>query len=178
VVDPIDGTRSFVRGIPLFGSMIGLQDLETGRALLGVIHLPILGTTYAGAIGVGASRNGAPLRLPASVELEDTIIATGDVAQFTAAGRYEDYIRLTALHGYVRGYTDCFGHGLVVAGQVGAMVDPELNPWDIVATQALVEAAGGVALVLPSKAPGKLDALFGNQALVARLDRELGFSRR
>jgi len=177
-VDPIDGTRSFVRGIPLCGSMIGLEDTGDGRALLGVIHLPMLGITYAGAAGLGATRNGEPMRLPDSLALEDAIIGTGDVAQFTEAGRLEDFRRLTTLHGYVRVYPDCFGHGLVIEGALGAMLDPALNPWDLVPTRALVEAAGGVAIVLPSKSPGKFDALIGNRALVARLDRELGFAPR
>lgn len=177
-VDPIDGTRSFVRGIPLCGSMIGLEDTRDGRALIGVIHLPMLGVTYAGAAGLGATRNGKPIELPGSLALEDAILGTGDVAQFTEAGRLDDFRRLTALHGYVRGYPDCFGHGLVIEGALGAMLDPALNPWDLVPTRALVEAAGGVAVVLPSKSSGKFDALIGNRALVARLDRELGFSAR
>jgi fructose-1,6-bisphosphatase/inositol monophosphatase family enzyme len=175
VVDPIDGTRSFVRGIPLFGSMIGLEDTADGSALLGVIHLPMLGVTYAGARGLGATRNGRPVSLPESVALEDAIIGTGDVAYFVAAGMRAAYERLIALHGYVRGYTDCFGHGLTIEGALGAMVDPDLNPWDIRATQAIVEAAGGAVLLRPSRVPGKTDALFGNRALVARLARELGF---
>ena len=175
-IDPIDGTRAFVRGIPLFGSMIGLEDTAEGRALLGVIHLPILDVTYAGGPGLGATRNGNTLRLPASLALEDAIIGTGDVEQFTEAGRLEDYRRLVALHGYVRGYTDCFGHGLVVEGALGAMLDPALNPWDLVPTRALIEAAGGSAIILPSRSPTKFDALFGNRALVARLDRDLEFS--
>jgi histidinol-phosphatase len=177
-IDPIDGTRAFVRGIPLFGSMIGLEDTVDGRALLGVIHLPMPGVTYAGAHGLGATRNGEPIRLPAEVALEDAIVGTGDVAQFEEAGRLGDYHRLIALHGYVRSYTDCFGHGLVIEGALGAMLDPALNPWDLVPTRALIEAAGGSAVILPSKAPKKFDALFGNRALVARLDRDLGFSAR
>jgi fructose-1,6-bisphosphatase/inositol monophosphatase family enzyme len=175
-VDPIDGTRSFVRGIPLFGSMIALQDMQDGRAVLGVIHLPILEVTYAGAKGLGATRNGVALRLPESVALEDSIIGTGDIAQFDAAGCRDDYLRLCSLHGYVRGYTDCFGHGLAIEGALGAMLDPELNPWDYLATQAIVEAAGGTALIRRSKKAGKFDALFGNRALVARLARELSFA--
>ena len=89
-VDPIDGTRSFVRGIPLCGSMIGLEDTEDGRALLGVIHLPMLSVTYAGATGLGATRNGEPIRLPESVSLEDAIIADrrrGSVPRGRARGR-------------------------------------------------------------------------------------------
>lgn len=175
-VDPIDGTRSFVRGIPLFGSMIGLQDTQDGRAVLGVIHLPILGVTYAGAKGLGATRNGVALSLPDSVALADSIIGTGDVAQFDLAGRRDDYLRLCSLHGYVRGYTDCFGHGLAIEGALGAMLEADLNPWDYLATQAIVEAAGGTALIRRSKKAGKFDALFGNRALVARLARELSFA--
>jgi histidinol-phosphatase len=178
VVDPIDGTRSFVRGIPLFGSMIGLEDTQDGRALLGVIHLPMLGVTYAGALGLGATRNGVPIRLPESVSLGDSIISVGDVDAFREAGRESDFRRLTGMHGYVRGYTDCFGHGLVIEGALGAMLDPALNPWDIRATQAIVEAAGGSTIVVPSKMLGKMDALIGNRALVARLDGELAFSAR
>jgi fructose-1,6-bisphosphatase/inositol monophosphatase family enzyme len=174
-VDPIDGTRSFVRGIPLCGSMIGLEDTRDGQALLGVIHLPMLGVTYAGGRGLGATRNGKPIRLPESVALEDAILSVGDCAAFQAAGREEDYRRLLALHGYVRGYTDCFGHGLVIEGAIGAMLDPALNPWDYVATLALVEAAGGSALVRKSRSTGKFDVLFGNRSLVALLVRELPF---
>jgi fructose-1,6-bisphosphatase/inositol monophosphatase family enzyme len=66
----------------------------------------------------------------------------------------------------------------VIEGALGAMLDPALNPWDLVPTRALVEAAGGVAIVLPSRSSGKFDALFGNRALVARLDSKLGFSGR
>jgi fructose-1,6-bisphosphatase/inositol monophosphatase family enzyme len=175
VVDPIDGTRSFVRGIPLFGSMIGLEDTADGSALLGVIHLPVLGVTYAGARGLGATRNGRPIRLPEAVALEDSIVGTGDIAQFNEAGLRAIYECLTGLHGYVRTYTDCFGHGLTIEGALGAMVEPALNPWDIRATQAIVEAAGGAAMLRSSRAPGKFDALFGNRALVAQLARELGF---
>jgi myo-inositol-1(or 4)-monophosphatase len=174
-VDPIDGTRSFVHGIPLFGTMIALQDMSDERALLGVLHLPMIDLTYAGARGLGVTCNGKPLRLPESVPLEDAIIGVGDVAQFVAANRFEDFRRLAAMHGYVRGYTDLFGHGLVVSGALGAMMDPALNPWDIVPTQALIEEAGGTMLLRPSQVPGKVDSLFGNRALVQHLARELLF---
>ena len=174
-VDPIDGTRSFIHGIPLFGTMIGLQDMNDQRALLGVIHLPMLSLTYAGAKGQGVTCNGKTVQLPESVWIDDSIISVGDVAQFVAARRYEIYCRLSGLHNYVRGYTDCFGHGLVISGAVGAMMDPALNPWDILPTQALIEEAGGMILLRPSQVPGKVDSLFGNRALVQHIARELSF---
>lgn len=174
-VDPIDGTQSFIHNIPLCGTLIALQDMQDERPVLGVIHLPMLGVTYAGARGQGVTRNGTALRLPESVAIEDSVIGVGDVAQFVAAGRYEDYCRLSALHGFVRGYTDCFGHGLVISGALGAMMDPVLNPWDILPTQVLIEEAGGMILLRHSQVPGKVDSLFGNRALVQHLAREIPF---
>jgi myo-inositol-1(or 4)-monophosphatase len=174
-VDPIDGTRSFIHGIPLFGTMIGLQDMEDQGAVLGVIHLPMWPLTYAGARGQGVTCNGKALRLPGSVSIDDAIVGVGDVAQFAAAKREDDYRRLSAMHGYVRGYTDCFGHGLVISGALGAMLDPALNPWDILPTQALIEEAGGMILLRASRVPGKVDSLFGNRALVKHLAREISF---
>ena len=110
-----------------------------------------------------------------SRSLEDAIIGVGDMAQFTSANRLPDYQRLQHVSGYVRGYTDCFGHGLVISGSLGAMLDPALNPWDILATQVLVEEAKGKILLSPSSVPGKVDALFGNPQVVEHLARELSF---
>jgi myo-inositol-1(or 4)-monophosphatase len=135
----------------------------------------MLGVTYAGGRGLGATRNGKPIRLPESVPLGDAIMSVGDFAAFQAAGREEDYRRLLDMHGYVRGYTDCFGHGLVIEGAIGGMLDPALNPWDYVPTQALVEAAGGAALVRQSGAAGRFDLLIGNQAIVAQIASLFGF---
>lgn len=174
-VDPIDGTRSFIHGIPLFGTLIALQDMQDGLPLLGVIHLPMLGQTYAAAKGQGATCQGKAVHLPQVVSIEDAIIGVGDVAQFHSARRYEDYQRLSAMSGYVRGYTDCFGHGLVVSGALGAMFDPALNPWDILATQVLIEEAGGTILLRPSSVSGKVDALFGNRSLVQHIARGISF---
>jgi myo-inositol-1(or 4)-monophosphatase len=174
-VDPIDGTRSFVHGIPLFGTMIGLEDTLERCALIGVIHLPMLNRTYAAARGQGATCDGKIVRLPESVSLEDSIIGVGDVAQFVDADRFEQYQRLSEMSRFLRGYSDCFGHGLVISGALGAMMDPALNPWDILPTQSLIEEAGGAILLRPSKVPGKVDALFGNRALVTRIARDLPF---
>ena len=175
VVDPIDGTRSFVHGIPLFGTIIALVDTQEDVPLIGVIHLPILGMTYSAAKGQGARCQGELLQLSPDQELQDTIIGVGDLAQFQDAQREQDYQRLLALSGYVRGYTDCFGHSLVVNGALGAMLDPALNPWDILATQVLIEEAGGRMVLRPSRISNKVDALFGNSAIVDTIAREIGF---
>jgi histidinol-phosphatase len=175
VVDPIDGTRSFIHGIPLFGTIISLLDTREKLPVIGIIHLPMLGLTYAAAKGRGATCQGKALSLPETLRIEEAIIGVGDLAQFTSANREADYHHLLTLSAYVRGYTDCFGHGLVVSGALGAMLDPGLNPWDILATQVLIEEAGGVGIFRPSSDPNKIDALFGNRSLVHHIARELAF---
>ena len=174
-VDPIDGTRSFIHGIPLFGTIISLLDTQDNIPVVGVIHLPMLGQTYAAAKGLGATCDGIRMDVSGSRSLEDVIIGIGDIAQFASANRLPDYQRLQHVSGYVRGYTDCFGHGLVISGSLGGMLDPALNPWDILATQILIEEAKGTILLSPSSVPGKVDALFGNPQVVDHLARELSF---
>ncbi len=176
LVDPIDGTRSFIHGIPLFGTIIALLDTKENLPVVGVIHLPMLGHTYAAAKGLGATCQGIGMDISRNRLLDDVMIGAGDIAQFASANRFSDYERLQHLSGYVRGYADCFGHGLVISGALGAMLDPALNPWDILATQVLVEEAKGKVLLTASSVPGKVDALFGNPNVVEHLARELSFS--
>ena len=175
VVDPIDGTRSFIHGIPLFGTLIALLDTQENIPVVGVIHLPMFGQTYAAAKGLGATCQGIPMDLSSSRQLDEVMIGVGDIAQFSRANRMSDYRRLQDLSGYVRGYADCFGHGLVISGALGAMMDADLHPWDILATQVLVGEAKGTILLAPSVVPGKVDTLFGNQSVVEHLARELSF---
>jgi len=175
VVDPIDGTRSFIHEIPLFGTLIALLDAQDNIPVVGVIHLPMLGLTYAAARGLGATCQGTQLDLSGSRSLDDVILGVGDIAQFSSANRLSDYRRLQDLSGYVRGYTDCFGHGLVISGALGAMLDPALNPWDILATQVLIEEAGGSMVLRTSQGSNKVDALFGNSAIVDIIAREIAF---
>ncbi len=175
LIDPIDGTRSFVNRIPLFGTIVALEDREAARTLIGVIHLPMLNLTYSAARGLGCVCNGTAVSVSRGTELETSIIATGDIAQFTSAGCEETFRRLAGACPYLRGYTDCFGHTLVIKGSVGAMIDPALNPWDALATQVLVEEAGGTVVTRPSRQENKVDALFGAPKLVERLVDVLRF---
>ena len=175
IVDPIDGTRSFIHGIPLFGTIIALLDTQENRPVVGVIHLPMFSMTYAAAKGLGATCQGRCMDISGNRLLDEVIIGVGDIAQFASAKRLSDYERLQHLSGYIRGYTDCFGHGLVIGGSLGAMMDPALNPWDILATQVLIEEAKGKIMLAPSSVPDKVDALFGNPSVVEHLARELSF---
>ena len=175
LIDPIDGTRSFVNRIPLFGTIVALEDRETGEALIGVIHLPTLNRTYSAARGLGSFCNGRAVSVSRETDLETSIVATGDIAQFISAGREGMFRQLAGACPYLRGYTDCFGHTLVIDGSVGAMMDPALNPWDAAATQVLVEEAGGTVVTRPSLVENKIDTLFGTSELVEQLVALLHF---
>lgn len=175
IIDPIDGTRAFARGLPTFGTIVALEETGSGRALLGVIHLPAAGETLAAARGLGARRGATALRASRAADLRDAIVSVPDLAEFRAAGLAEGYHRLHRLCDRVRGYTDCWAHAQVVAGAVDALVDPGLRPWDVRATQVLVEEAGGVHLTRASAIPGCEDIVCGSPALVEQLARVFGF---
>ena len=174
-IDPIDGTRSFVQGIPLFGTIVALEDTVNHQALLGVIHLPMFNKTYYAARGLGSWCNKVPLQVSRATNPERGIVAVGDPLQFAKGKLEESYHRLFDLCPCLRGYTDCFGHTLVASGSVAAMMDPTLNPWDIMATQVLIEEGGGRLLIRPSAEQGKVDALFGSSDLVTYLSDALQF---
>lgn len=175
LIDPLDGTRSFINRIPLFGTILALQDRVADKALIGVIHLPVLNVTYSAARGLGCFCNGRPVSVSQEAQLETSMIATGDIAQFISAGCEEMFQRLAGACRYLRGYTDCFGHTLVISGSVGAMIDPALNPWEAMAAQVLVEEAGGTMLMRPSTNRNQIDVLFGAPALVEQLAKLVAF---
>ena len=148
-IDPIDGTRSFVQGIPLFGTIVALEDTTTHAGLLGVIHLPVFNKSYFGARGVGSWCDKTRLTVSTTASPDRAIISVGDPLQFHNAKLEGAYNRLIEICPCLRGYTDCFGHALVASGAVGAMVDPTLNPWDVIATQVLIEEGGGSLRLRP-----------------------------
>jgi histidinol phosphatase-like enzyme (inositol monophosphatase family) len=167
VVDPIDGTIGFARGIPLASTIIAL--CEDGEPVLGLIDLPMLGERTVGWRGGGVRRNGRPVRCSEATDLSRALVAHGDLFCFDACGERPAWQRMTERVGLLRGYTDAFGHAQVVAGAVDAMVDLHLNPWDVAATQLLVPEAGGRCLTFDYPGPGKLGLVFGSPALVEEL---------
>jgi histidinol phosphatase-like enzyme (inositol monophosphatase family) len=167
VIDPIDGTIGFSRGMPLFSTIIA--RLEDGVPVLGLIDLPGLGERTVGWKGGGVRRNGAPVRCSQATDLGKSFCAHGDIFCFDLCGERAAFDRMARTIGVLRGYTDAFGHAQVLAGGVDAMVDLHLNPWDAAATQILVPEAGGRCVTLDYPEVGKLGLVFGAPALVDEL---------
>jgi histidinol phosphatase-like enzyme (inositol monophosphatase family) len=169
LIDPIDGTRAFGRGIPTFGTIVALEERASGRGLVGAIHLPVTGETLAAGRGLGANRDGRPLRASQATDLRTAIVSLPDVIDFRAGGLERGWAAVHQACDRVRGYTDCWAHALVISGAVDAMVEAGLSPWDVRATEVLIAEAGGALLARPSRMEGKLDVIFGSVELVPRL---------
>lgn len=140
-VDPIDGTRSFIRGIPLWGTLLGLMHGD--EPVLGVMVLPGLDETYSAAAGTGTMCNGHPVHVSPLQGLENAVVAVGDRGCFSSEGQSSVLAKIDEKAALVRGYTDCFGHSLVIRGAVDAMLDPLVSIWDIAPIACLVREAGG-----------------------------------
>lgn len=140
-IDPIDGTRSFIRGIPLFGTLLSL--LEHGQPIVGIMVLPALEETYSAARGMGTRCNGNKLHVSAIRKINASNISCGDTYCFEDSNKTHVLKKLIDNAEAVRGYTDCFGHSLVMRGAMDAMVDPVVNLWDVAPLACLVEEAGG-----------------------------------
>lgn len=142
IIDPIDGTRSFVRGVPLYGVLIALE--KEGRPVLGVIHLPALDETICAGRGIGCWWNGRRARVSGVARLGDAMLLTSDVAILEDSGQSDGWHRLTAAGATTRTWGDCYGYALVATGRAEAMFDAGLSLWDVAALPTIIEEAGGV----------------------------------
>ncbi len=140
VLDPIDGTKNFVRGTPLFGTLIGL--MQNARPVLGAIHNPITGQFLVGD-GAHTWLNGEPVRVRACARIEDaTLLTTSHWSVF----QHQDGPAFEALSKRARFYRtwgDCYGYTLVASGSADIMIDPAMHVWDVVALVPIIEGAGG-----------------------------------
>ena len=141
VLDPIDGTKSFVHGVPLFGTLIAL--LREGQPVLGAIHLPATGELMLGARGQATTLNGRPVRVRGTSSLEEATLAFTDPAELYRLGHGAAFEALGRRVAVARGWGDCYGHFLVAAGRADIMLDPVVNLWDVAALIPCVEGAGG-----------------------------------
>lgn len=141
VIDPIDGTKSFISGVPLFGTLIGV--LWHGRPVVGVIHMPGLKETFAGSAELGSSFNGAPIRCRTGVAPEDAFLCYNELHKLV---RHEPdkAARLLATGRYQRPTMDCYPYAQLAAGWVDGVIDYDLDPYDYLPLVGVVEGAGGI----------------------------------
>lgn len=141
IIDPIDGTRSFITGLPLFGMLLGY--VRKGEPVLGVIRMPALNEVYTGAQGIGASCNGAPIAMSDCVRLAAARLFINE-ADKLGAEQPRVFDRLIRAGELRRMGADCYPHALVARGLADAVVDYDLQPYDYLPVRAVVEAAGGI----------------------------------
>jgi histidinol phosphatase-like enzyme (inositol monophosphatase family) len=140
IVDPIDGTQSFIRGVPLYGVLVALEI--DGTAQIGVAHFPGLGETVAAARRQGCWWNGRRARVSTTPLLEEAAVGYSD-ARMTGARLGDDWGGLLSATRVQRGWGDCYGHCLVATGRLDVMLDAAMNPWDCAALIPILEEAGG-----------------------------------
>jgi len=170
-IDPIDGTQNLVNRIPTFGTILAL--LHNGRPILGWIDHPVLGKTITGGSDIGTYHNGKKVILEdITTELltPNDVIGTNCPATFQRGGHLGVLDKVLEFHPHVRMYYDVYSHSLTILGSLAVMVEYNLKIWDLAATQALVEGAGGTYLELGREEevgkPTAYHAAFGKKRAV------------
>jgi len=142
IIDPIDGTKSFVRGIPFFATLIGLE--QDGEIVLGVVHAPAMGELLFATKGGGAyDERGKRLEVSRIDRLSAAMVSFGGLEIFRRAGRWASFERLVDSTARQRGYGDYLGSTAVIRGWSEAMLELDVKPWDLAPLKILVEEAGG-----------------------------------
>ena len=143
VIDPIDGTSNFVRGVPVWATLIALTHVERGP-VVGVVSAPALGRRWWSSADVGAFANGHPIRVADTSRIADAQVSVTFNAGWDRLGLTSRLVELQQQSYRARGYGDFWQHMLVAEGAIDVAIDAiGLAPYDIAAVQAVVEAAGG-----------------------------------
>ncbi|XXF75139.1 histidinol-phosphatase [Myxococcaceae bacterium GXIMD 01537] len=142
ILDPIDGTKTFIRGVPLWGTLVAIAEGE--RILGGAAYFPAVGEMLVAAPGAGCFWNGKRTRVSAEADVSRALVLATDerFQQYPERGRA--WRELTAKAAMARTWGDCYGYLLLATGRAEVMVDELLSPWDAAALQPIVEEAGGV----------------------------------
>lgn len=141
VVDPIDGTKAFVREYPMFSTQIAL--MRRGRLVVGVSSAPVYGEIAYGEIGVGAWLNEQPIRVSSIDTIEAAALSTGNLKTLANGPQWPAFGRLVGRVNRIRGYGDFLHYHLLASGRIDAVVESDVNVLDVGACAVIVEAAGG-----------------------------------
>ncbi|MGD8328210.1 MAG: inositol monophosphatase family protein [Acidobacteriota bacterium] len=176
ILDPIDGTLSFVQGVPLYGVLVAVE--EGSQSIVGVIHFPALGETVFAALGEGCWWDGSPARVSRVDSIAEALVLCTDAEGIERRGHSDGWNALRARARMVRTWGDCYGHALVATGRAEAMIDPILARWDAAALAPITSEAGGVYTDWSGEPTHLSDSgIATNLALAAAVRRLLGCGR-
>ena len=138
IIDPIDGTKAFVRGVPLYSTLVAVEDRD--GVVAGAIHLPALGETVFAGRGLGCFHDGNPTKVSSVSSLDEFVFSASGYDYFP-----EDMLdRLHASPMHLRTWGDAYGYALVATGRIEAMMDPIVHIWDLAPMMVIIPEAGGV----------------------------------
>jgi histidinol-phosphatase len=141
IIDPIDGTKSYVRAMPTWSTLIAL--VVDGRAAVGVVSMPALGRRWWASRGGGAFANGRPIHVSAIAELGEGQVTWSGIEDWDAIGRAEAVLELCRRAARTRGVGDAWQYMLVAEGAAEVALDPQVSVWDLAPMQVIIEEAGG-----------------------------------
>ena len=141
VIDPVDGTKSFISGHPMWGMLLGF--VQDGQPVMGAVQMPVLGEVALGAPGLGAFLNDRPIAVRQGVAPEDAFVCVNELRRILLADRGVGDALLGCAR-YVRETADCYSYVQLAAGWIDGVVDHGLEPYDYLPVLPLVQAAGGV----------------------------------
>ena len=141
VLDPVDATRAFMRGVPIFGVLIGIEVAD--QPVVGIANFPALGEIVAAGRGLGCRWNGERCRVSETDSIEESLVLTTDVERVLERPEGPGYRRLQRRASFARTWGDCYGHCLVATGRAEVMVDPMMASWDAGPFPTIVSEAGG-----------------------------------
>jgi histidinol-phosphatase len=177
ILDPIDGTKTFIRGVPLWGTLVAVAEGE--RILAGAAYFPPVGDMLVAAPGQGCWWNGKRSRVSEEASLSKAVVLSTDERFLVHPERGEKWRALTAKTAISRTWGDCYGYLLVATGRAEAMIDEVLSPWDAAALQPIIEEAGGVFTDWTgTRTSFGGNAIATNGALAAQVRELLGATKR
>jgi|TARA_B100001750_G_scaffold241619_1_gene253443 fructose-1,6-bisphosphatase/inositol monophosphatase family enzyme len=162
-IDPIDGTTSFSRGIPLFGTIIGLTHKK--KPIMGLIDIPKLKDRFISVVNFGAEKNGQKIKASTSKVLSESLITYGSPQRFEKEGMLDKLHIIDSLAWDSRGCYDCFGYSLAFSGAVDLVIEVDLNLWETVALESLAKESGA-GYAEQSSVNGKKNLIFGSKYLI------------
>lgn len=171
VIDPIDGTRAFMRGVPFWGSMIAV--VEGDHVLAGAVAFPALAETLAAAPGEGCWWNDARCAVSGIHEISSATVLTTDVSFKGESEKGRAWRALAEVAGVSRTWGDCVGYLLVATGRAEVMVDPVVSSWDVAAVMPAIVEAGGVFTDWIGKASAFSGSAIATNAALANETRNI-----